>query len=131
MGSKPVSGAIRIRRNPPRYARIWLRRAKRGALAEWLRSGLQSRLHRFDSGRRLRESPAPAGSFLEPTGEIECCEEAMGEVVEYARVGVHRKGAEVQRTQPFAVAEVPPSDDNAPTRTDPDRPAPLASSKSA
>jgi hypothetical protein len=24
-----------------------------GALAEWLRSGLQSRLHRFDSGRRL------------------------------------------------------------------------------
>ena len=25
-----------------------------GALAEWLRSGLQSRLHRFDSGRRLR-----------------------------------------------------------------------------
>ena len=26
----------------------------RGALAEWLRNGLQSRLHRFDSGRRLR-----------------------------------------------------------------------------
>ena len=25
-----------------------------GAMAEWLRSGLQSRLHRFDSGRRLR-----------------------------------------------------------------------------
>ena len=25
-----------------------------GAVAEWLRSGLQSRLHRFDSGRRLR-----------------------------------------------------------------------------
>jgi hypothetical protein len=24
-----------------------------GAVAEWLRSGLQSRLHRFDSGRRL------------------------------------------------------------------------------
>ena len=24
-----------------------------GALAEWLRSGLQSRLHRFDSGGRL------------------------------------------------------------------------------
>ena len=24
-----------------------------GALAEWLRSGLQSRLHQFDSGRRL------------------------------------------------------------------------------
>jgi hypothetical protein len=25
----------------------------RGDVAEWLRSGLQSRLHRFDSGRRL------------------------------------------------------------------------------
>jgi hypothetical protein len=24
-----------------------------GAVAEWLRSGLQSRVHRFDSGRRL------------------------------------------------------------------------------
>ena len=28
-----------------------------GALAEWLRSGLQSRLHRFDSGRRLFALP--------------------------------------------------------------------------
>ena len=27
-----------------------------GAVAEWLRSGLQSRVHQFDSGRRL--SPA-------------------------------------------------------------------------
>jgi hypothetical protein len=26
-----------------------------GDVAEWLRSGLQSRLHRFDSGRRLLE----------------------------------------------------------------------------
>ncbi len=43
----------------------------------------------------------------------------MGEVVEYARERVHRKRAEVQPTQPFAVAEVPPSDDNAPTRTTP------------
>ena len=25
-----------------------------GAVAEWLRSGLQSRLHRFDSGPRLQ-----------------------------------------------------------------------------
>ena len=31
--------------------------AARGALAEWLRSGLQSRLHRFDSGRRLSLEP--------------------------------------------------------------------------
>ena len=30
-----------------------------GALAEWLRSGLQSRLHRFDSGRRLWPGGAP------------------------------------------------------------------------
>ena len=28
-----------------------------GAVAEWLRSGLQSRLHRFDSGRRLPAKP--------------------------------------------------------------------------
>lgn len=27
--------------------------AQYGDVAEWLRSGLQSRLHRFDSGRRL------------------------------------------------------------------------------
>jgi hypothetical protein len=26
-----------------------------GDVAEWLRSGLQSRLHRFDSGRRLSQ----------------------------------------------------------------------------
>src|SRR6188472_2076573 len=29
-----------------------------GDVAEWLRSGLQSRVHRFDSGRRLRKMPA-------------------------------------------------------------------------
>ena len=29
----------------------------RGELAEWLRSGLQIRLHRFDSGTRLHPSP--------------------------------------------------------------------------
>ena len=33
-----------------------------GALAEWLGNGLQSRVHRFDSGRRLR------GLRLEPVG---------------------------------------------------------------
>jgi hypothetical protein len=42
------------------YTKAVKRRAKlsrlRGALAEWLRSGLQSRLHRFDSGRRLSEN---------------------------------------------------------------------------
>ena len=30
-----------------------------GAVAEWLRSGLQSRLHRFDSGRRLPPARGP------------------------------------------------------------------------
>ena len=35
-----------------------------GDVAEWLRSGLQSRVHRFDSGRRLSwddARPPPAG----------------------------------------------------------------------
>ncbi len=31
----------------------------RGDVAEWLRGGLQSRLHRFDSGRRLERDRAP------------------------------------------------------------------------
>src|SRR5437762_1777287 len=45
-----------------------LRLTRSGAVAEWLRSGLQSRSHRFDSGRRLStrasapglQVPAPA-----------------------------------------------------------------------
>ena len=32
---------------PAQFGAIW------GAVAEWLRSGLQSRVHRFDSGPRL------------------------------------------------------------------------------
>jgi hypothetical protein len=36
----------------------------RGDVAEWLRSGLQSRLHRFDSGRRLRSKPLLRRGFL-------------------------------------------------------------------
>ena len=44
-----------------------LRLARSGAVAEWLRSGLQSRLHRFDSGRRLywvagAQAPRPAST---------------------------------------------------------------------
>jgi hypothetical protein len=35
-------------------------------VAEWLRSGLQSRLHRFDSGRRLYKSPIFTGVLLLP-----------------------------------------------------------------
>src|SRR4051794_12682907 len=38
--SEVVPTACTLRRHP-------------GAVAEWLRSGLQSRVHRFDSGRRL------------------------------------------------------------------------------
>ena len=41
-------------RSWPPGATPTLRLRSRGALAEWLRSGLQSRLRRFDSGRRLR-----------------------------------------------------------------------------
>ena len=36
-----------------RLGRLKLACSHSGAVAEWLRSGLQSRLHRFDSGRRL------------------------------------------------------------------------------
>src|SRR5271166_597523 len=34
-----------------------------GDVAEWLRSGLQSRLHRFDSGRRLCRKGLLRGAF--------------------------------------------------------------------
>ena len=36
--------------NPKKYATIYIH----GALAEWLRSGLQNRVHRFNSGRHLQ-----------------------------------------------------------------------------
>ena len=36
--------------------------ALNGAVAEWLRSGLQSRLHRFDSGPRLQTPQLMRGS---------------------------------------------------------------------
>jgi ketosteroid isomerase-like protein len=34
-----------------------------GDVAEWLRSGLQSRLHRFDSGRRLADATRAGATF--------------------------------------------------------------------
>jgi hypothetical protein len=37
-----------------------------GDVAEWLRSGLQSRLHRFDSGRRLDEKDLQNSAFSAP-----------------------------------------------------------------
>src|SRR6476661_8009037 len=38
---------------PPRTRSIYSVARHPGAVAEWLRSGLQSRVHQFDSGRRL------------------------------------------------------------------------------
>jgi hypothetical protein len=48
------SSRLAVARNvsPPRPRMC----AAPGAVAEWLRSGLQSRVHRFDSGRRLYEA---------------------------------------------------------------------------
>ena len=42
-----------IEGKPPEFGSM----SQLGALAEWLRSGLQSRLHQFDSGRRLSCDP--------------------------------------------------------------------------
>jgi hypothetical protein len=66
-----------------------------------------------DEMRALRERLA------ELDERIERCEQEMGEVVDEARERVHRKRVEVQPTQPFAVAEVPPSDADAETRATP------------
>src|SRR3954451_15434434 len=43
-----------------------------GAVAEWLRSGLPSRVHRFDSGRRLsvRAVDAPARRWVAPRAAV-------------------------------------------------------------
>jgi hypothetical protein len=37
-----------------------------GDVAEWLRSGLQSRVHRFDSGRRLSLAARPRSAAWAP-----------------------------------------------------------------
>jgi catechol 2,3-dioxygenase len=47
----PFGGGVVLRTREPRSPRRYA--TSRGDVAEWLRSGLQSRLHRFDSGRRL------------------------------------------------------------------------------
>ncbi len=55
-GRPPARGTHAPRRGGRRRARRMAPlRCSRcpGAVAEWLRSGLQSRAHRFDSGRRL------------------------------------------------------------------------------
>src|SRR4051812_30038220 len=63
-----------------------------GAVAEWLRSGLQSRVHRFDSGRRLsvRAVDAPARRWVarrsavgaaHPPREPEVCREDRADEV--------------------------------------------------
>src|SRR3954453_2512923 len=40
---------------------------RRGDVAEWLRSGLQSRVRRFDSGRRLSLGAGIPGRFTAPS----------------------------------------------------------------
>ena len=44
--------------------------ASLGALAEWLRSGLQSRVRRFDSGRRLFDGALVAARQLPLDGLV-------------------------------------------------------------
>src|SRR3954466_10823954 len=51
---RPMTSTARARRSGSGGSRSAARLSPLlGAVAEWLRSGLQSRLHRFDSGRRL------------------------------------------------------------------------------
>ncbi len=57
-GAAPPA-ALRGSSAPPRPDTLW---GSLGDVAEWLRSGLQSRLHRFDSGRRL-EKALQIGTF--------------------------------------------------------------------
>src|SRR6476619_4595643 len=51
---------------PARYACT----AVPGDVAEWLRSGLQSRLHRFDSGRRLGTRTEPRADLVGELGRV-------------------------------------------------------------
>ena len=46
IAGRALSASVEIRYNCPRYHH-------HGTLAEWLRSGLQNRVHRFNSGRCL------------------------------------------------------------------------------
>ena len=52
-----------------------------GAVAEWLGSGLQSRVQRFESARRLSE---PVYRWIEHTGELELAIEAPAEPAVFA-----------------------------------------------
>jgi hypothetical protein len=60
-------------------------------VAEWLRSGLQSRLHRFDSGRRLYSRTT------DTTRSYRRFSQALKEIVD-ARVcgGIHFRSADEQ-----------------------------------
>ena len=71
-------------------------------MAEWLRSGLQSRVHRFDSGRRLalrptgsepapaRSAPARVAQASEPTRLATTRSVGVGSAVLYAQPGNRR-----------------------------------------
>ena len=41
-----------------------------GTVAEWLRSGLQNRVHRFNSGRCLQSYRSIRGNFLEKAATL-------------------------------------------------------------
>jgi hypothetical protein len=41
--------------------------SRTGPVAEWLCSGLQNRVHRFNSGPGLQRTPAPANFILTPS----------------------------------------------------------------
>ena len=62
MASRRSSQLSYIREAPRVYRRVGTLLQPSGDVAEWLRSGLQSRLHRFDSGRRLRSARTPSAA---------------------------------------------------------------------
>jgi ketosteroid isomerase-like protein len=57
-------------------------------LAEWLRSGLQSRLHRFDSGRRLSTTDLNAGGYQGHPGLRQYVRD-LGEAWRWYHVEIH------------------------------------------
>ena len=115
--------------------RLGLARVSAGAWSEASRRMVALRRERRElhTRRKAEQSALGAAAYREDDDEmgalrqrlaelderIERCEQEMGEVVDEARERVHRKRVEVQPTQPFAVAEAPPSDAEAETRTTP------------
>ena len=80
-----------------------------GDVAEWLRSGLQSRVHRFDSGRRL-SGVGNGGEAWSPLVDIEETEDAW--IVEAELPGVDRKDVtvELRESELEISGEIPATD---------------------